>query len=39
MSEIYTGSMSSSEQAQVRLGGMALRNGVLVQGPDHWPPP
>ncbi|MFI5049779.1 MAG: hypothetical protein ACHQEA_07945 [Gaiellales bacterium] len=28
--------MSSSEQAQVRLGGMALRNGVLVQGPDHW---
>ena len=36
MSEIYTGSMSSSEQAQVRLGGMALRNGVLVQGPDHW---
>ena len=36
MREIYTESMSSSEQAQVRLGGMALRNGVLVQGPDHW---
>ena len=36
MSEIYTGSMSSSEQAQVRLGGMALRNGMLVHSLDHW---
>ena len=22
--------------AGVRLGGMALRNGLLVHGPDHW---
>ncbi|HZO60594.1 MAG TPA: DUF1385 domain-containing protein [Solirubrobacterales bacterium] len=22
--------------AKVRLGGMALRNGLLVHGPDHW---
>jgi len=23
-------------QGTVRLGGMALRNGLLVHGPDHW---
>ncbi|MEA2375438.1 MAG: hypothetical protein QOD53_1901, partial [Thermoleophilaceae bacterium] len=25
-----------SEPAKVRLGGMALRNGLLVHGPTHW---
>jgi len=24
------------EQAKLRLGGMALRNGLLVHGPTHW---
>ena len=26
----------ASEAGTVRLGGMALRNGLLVHGPDHW---
>src|SRR4051794_8180920 len=26
----------SSESAKLRLGGMALRNGLLVHGPTHW---
>ena len=30
----YAGSMS--RQTSVRLGGMALANGVLVHGPRHW---
>jgi uncharacterized protein YqhQ len=25
-----------SEQLTIRLGGMALRNGLLVHGPEHW---
>src|SRR5688500_18202665 len=25
-----------STEAKLRLGGMALRNGVLVRGPTHW---
>ena len=25
-----------SEQEKLRLGGMALRNGLLVHGPTHW---
>jgi uncharacterized protein YqhQ len=25
-----------AEQAKLRLGGMALRNGLLVHGPTHW---
>ena len=25
-----------SRQPQIRLGGMALANGVLVHGPRHW---
>jgi uncharacterized protein YqhQ len=25
-----------AEPGTVRLGGMALRNGLLVHGPDHW---
>jgi uncharacterized protein YqhQ len=23
-------------QGKLRLGGMALRNGLLVHGPSHW---
>jgi uncharacterized protein YqhQ len=26
----------ASESLPVRLGGMALRNGLLVHGPEHW---
>ena len=26
----------STEPAKLRLGGMALRNGLLVHGPTHW---
>jgi uncharacterized protein YqhQ len=26
----------AAEAGTVRLGGMALRNGLLVHGPDHW---
>lgn len=25
-----------SEETKLRLGGMALRNGLLVHGPTHW---
>ena len=25
-----------SEPEKLRLGGMALRNGLLVHGPTHW---
>ena len=25
-----------SEDGKLRLGGMALRNGLLVHGPTHW---
>jgi uncharacterized protein YqhQ len=28
--------MSSSSSDKLRLGGMALRNGLLVHGPTHW---
>ncbi len=27
---------TSAEPAKLRLGGMALRNGLLVHGPTHW---
>ena len=27
---------SNGDTPKVRLGGMALRNGLLVHGPDHW---
>jgi uncharacterized protein YqhQ len=33
----FAGNGAGPEQrAKVRLGGMALRNGLLVHGPDHW---
>ncbi|HEX2264969.1 MAG TPA: DUF1385 domain-containing protein [Solirubrobacterales bacterium] len=28
--------MASNEQERLRLGGMALRNGLLIHGPTHW---
>ena len=28
--------MASSEGERLRLGGMALRNGLLIHGPSHW---
>ena len=28
--------MSEAKDAKLRLGGMALRNGLLVHGPGHW---
>jgi len=28
--------MASTEPDKLRLGGMALRNGLLVHGPTHW---
>jgi uncharacterized protein YqhQ len=28
--------MSAAPDAKLRLGGMALRNGLLVHGPTHW---
>jgi uncharacterized protein YqhQ len=28
--------MAENTAHKVRLGGMALRNGLLVHGPDHW---
>ena len=32
----YLGSMASEQSQKLRLGGMALRNGLLVHGPTHW---
>jgi uncharacterized protein YqhQ len=34
----FAGNGAGPEQppAKVRLGGMALRNGLLVHGPEHW---
>src|SRR5262245_2806675 len=28
--------MANEEQKPLRLGGMALRNGLLIHGPTHW---
>jgi uncharacterized protein YqhQ len=28
--------MASTQPAKLRLGGMALRNGLLIHGPTHW---
>jgi len=32
----YLGRMATEEQERLRLGGMALRNGLLIHGPTHW---
>ena len=34
--EIPDVSSNGSEGVKLRLGGMALRNGLLVHGPSHW---
>jgi uncharacterized protein YqhQ len=34
--EIPDVSPNGAEPAKLRLGGMALRNGLLVHGPTHW---
>jgi uncharacterized protein YqhQ len=28
--------VAENENEKLRLGGMALRNGLLVHGPAHW---
>jgi hypothetical protein len=28
--------MASEDAQRLRLGGMALRNGLLIHGPTHW---
>jgi uncharacterized protein YqhQ len=32
----YRGRVASEETQHLRLGGMALRNGLLIHGPTHW---
>jgi uncharacterized protein YqhQ len=32
----YRGRMATEEKERLRLGGMALRNGLLIHGPTHW---
>src|SRR4051812_992702 len=32
----YRGSMAENQTGRLRLGGMALRNGLLIHGPTHW---
>jgi len=32
----YRERMASEEKERLRLGGMALRNGLLIHGPTHW---
>ncbi len=32
----YLGRMASDQPQKLRLGGMALRNGLLIHGPTHW---
>jgi len=36
MSSSASSGASSNGAARLRLGGMALRNGLLVHGPEHW---
>jgi uncharacterized protein YqhQ len=32
----YRGCVASDSKERLRLGGMALRNGLLIHGPTHW---
>jgi len=32
----YLGHVASQQKERLRLGGMALRNGLLIHGPTHW---
>src|SRR5204863_9586963 len=34
--EVPSVSSNGAEAVKLRLGGMALRNGLLVHGPNHW---
>ena len=36
MTDQENASAEASEPEKVRMGGMALRNGLLVHGPTHW---
>jgi uncharacterized protein YqhQ len=36
MAAAYTGAVSTAGAEKVRLGGMALRNGIFVHSLDHW---
>jgi len=36
VSENGTGESAAAERETLRLGGMALRNGLLIHGPTHW---
>jgi uncharacterized protein YqhQ len=36
LQEVPSVSPNGAEAAKLRLGGMALRNGLLVHGPTHW---
>jgi|SRR5439155_3683225 len=36
MQEVPNISSNGAGRPKVRLGGMALRNGLLVHGPEHW---
>jgi uncharacterized protein YqhQ len=36
MTAAYTGAVSTAAEQKVRLGGMALRNGIFVHSLDHW---
>ena len=36
MSELPPIESPEEPQAPIRLGGMALRNGLLIHGPTHW---
>src|SRR5689334_3237161 len=33
---VYSGPMAGNQPEKLRLGGMALRNGLLIHGPTHW---
>jgi uncharacterized protein YqhQ len=35
-STAYRERMANEEKERLRLGGMALRNGLLIHGPTHW---
>jgi uncharacterized protein YqhQ len=35
-STAYRERMATEEKERLRLGGMALRNGLLIHGPTHW---
>jgi uncharacterized protein YqhQ len=36
LEEVSRGEHEPSAEPKLRLGGMALRNGLIVHGPEHW---